>query len=240
VRGAREIRPDQRVRFSDTNKIIPSNVATNNNASFKYNFVINSPSTKAGNKIEDAEKYNLLQASTKSSSEPVVGSVGIDEPKSNSEEVVGKPQFVTRKPKNIKTNSSSVYLKEAVEDKYLIYQRRKKPEIRNKTKKQKQSKAKWRCKSSSINSILDIEILKVRGRLNDVLNEGILVDTGARSNVISRETIQKMNLLHQIIPTDIRLSTANNSSLQVLGKIILSVKWQEDKGLAVENINYAE
>jgi hypothetical protein len=36
--------------------------------------------------------------------------------------------------------------------------------------------------------------------------------TGARSNVISRETIQKLNLLHQIVPTDIRLSTANNSS----------------------------
>jgi hypothetical protein len=113
--------------------------------------------------------------------------------------------------------------------------------IQAKEQKIKQGPAKWRDVSNSINSILDIEILKVKGRLNDMVDEQILVDTGARSNVISKEMVQKLNLLHQIVPTDIRLSTANNSSLQVLGKIVLSVKWREEKGLAAEkeNFNYA-
>ncbi|HYN44685.1 MAG TPA: reverse transcriptase family protein, partial [Candidatus Limnocylindrales bacterium] len=61
----------------------------------------------------------------------------------------------------------------------------------------------------------------------------------ARSNVISREMVQKLNLLDQIAPTEIRLSTANNSILQVLGKIELTVKWQKELSVEGVNFNYA-
>ncbi|HYN44554.1 MAG TPA: retropepsin-like aspartic protease, partial [Candidatus Limnocylindrales bacterium] len=106
-------------------------------------------------------------------------------------------------------------------------------------KKVKRRPAKWRDNSNLVNSIFDIEILKVKGRLNDLIDEQILVDTGARSNVVSRETIRKLNLLHQIVPTEIRLSTANNSSLQVLGKIELVVKWQKELAMESTFFNYA-
>ncbi|HYN44559.1 MAG TPA: retropepsin-like aspartic protease, partial [Candidatus Limnocylindrales bacterium] len=103
----------------------------------------------------------------------------------------------------------------------------------------KRRPAKWRDNSNLVNSIFDIEILKVKGRLNDLIDEQILVDNGARSNVVSRETIRKLNLLHQIVPTEIRLSTANNSSLQVLGKIELVVKWQKELAMESTFFNYA-
>ena len=148
--------------------------------------------------------------------------------------------------KEIKCISSSPYLREALQQHYF-----QKPHFRGqKIIRVKENPAKWRspysifanCSpSGKVNSISDIEILKVKGRLNGKVDEQILVDTGARSNVISKELIQKLNLIHQIVPTNIKLSTANNTSLQVLGRIVLSVNWQISNEIEAkdENFNYA-
>ncbi|HYN44446.1 MAG TPA: reverse transcriptase family protein, partial [Candidatus Limnocylindrales bacterium] len=234
-RDPRDRRQDQRVRFNDTNITIPPTVATNNHSYSKYNIVIDSPTVEIGSKVKISPESNLLQTTKKCPHESNMVEL-------SSKEIIGEkesPKIVVRKAKNIKTNSSSPYLRAALEDYYQKPIFRIKRNIEPKEPKKKRVPAKWRD-SNSVNSISDIEILKVMGRVNDLVDEQILVDTGARSNVISKEMIQRLNLLHQIVPTEIRLTTANNSSLQVLGKIELAVKWQEELAI-VENgsFNYA-
>jgi hypothetical protein len=51
----------------------------------------------------------------------------------------------------------------------------------------------------------------VIGRLNEELDEDILVDTGARSNVIRVDVVKKLNAFTQIVPTDICLTAASTS-----------------------------
>ncbi|HYN44668.1 MAG TPA: reverse transcriptase domain-containing protein [Candidatus Limnocylindrales bacterium] len=245
-REARGYRQDQNVRFSDTNVIIPSNVATNNNDLSKYNRVIRyTPSETENQTSHQPETDSLLRNQQKDiikDSDCSIFKEGkvLSEPSTelNIDDASKDKKPITKRTKNIKTNSSSPYLEAILEDYYQRPIGRGKRMIQTKAQRIKQGPAKWRKVPNSINSILDIEILKVKGRLNDIINEQILVDTGARSNVISREMVQKLNLLHQIVPTDIRLSTANNSSLQVLGKIILSMKWQEDEDSAIEEANF--
>jgi hypothetical protein len=93
-------------------------VATNNNVYSKYNVVINSPATESKFKI--TPNSNLLQSNSSKSSQKVnivesdmVESIVIDEPKSNTQDIVEvkeSPRLVVKRSKNIKTISSSLYL----------------------------------------------------------------------------------------------------------------------------------
>ncbi|HYN44438.1 MAG TPA: reverse transcriptase domain-containing protein, partial [Candidatus Limnocylindrales bacterium] len=229
--GARGGRPPQRVQFLNDSIDIKPVVVSNNNDSTKYNVVMDSSDARIECNIE--KKSNLL--SSKSSEEPANLEPAKPANEKDEKEVEEGSRFTLRRAKNVKTNSSSLFLSAALEDYYQKPIFRTKRNNEKKEPKKKRVPAKWRD-SNSVNSIMDIEILKVKGRVNDLVDEQILVDTGARSNVISKEMVQKLNLLHQIVPTEIRLSTANNSSLQVLGKIELAVKWQKE--LAVENVSF--
>jgi hypothetical protein len=159
--------------------------------------------------------------------------------KSGEKKSIWIKESITEKFKNTKTNSSSLYLDQAINNIYQNYQIRTKKQAKIKVKKSKAKIAKWRAPPNQVNSILDIEILKVRGRLNEELDEDILVDTGARSNVIRMDVVKKLNALPQIVPTDICLTAANNTSLKVLGRIKLKLNWKKEGSSREEEMNYA-
>lgn len=112
------------------------------------------------------------------------------------------------------------------------------PKTPKKDKKKTPKKtARWRNRSEVLNAIIEVDILKVAGKINNTLKENVLVDTGAKSNVIRRDVIEKLNIMEAIQPSDVRLSAANNSSLRVLGKINLSLEWvKENDRTTKENI----
>lgn len=141
---------------------------------------------------------------------------------------------------NPKTNSSSLFLNQVIEDIHAREVKRPKKGELSKPRFRARE-ARWREKSSQINSILDVEILKMRGILNGSVKEQILVDTGAKSNVIRKEMVQKLGLMDQITPTDIALTAANDSSLKVLGKVKVASEWDKGKNgnHGLEVFNYA-
>jgi hypothetical protein len=244
----RQQNPRQNVQFIDRVDLInPAVSKINNHSISKYNRFISSaqPKIAESNCSGDSENskfgQSLLSKSVEkkieidnsyisgASNEKILleSSTKADTPKINS---ISKPNEVIEKTNKImekvnsKTNSSALYCHQAMSDMYAKeVSRAKKGE--NAISRNKVKRAKWRGKTNQINSIIDVEILKVHGVLNRNTKEQILVDTGAKSNVVRKELVQKLGLMKQIMPTDVELTAANNSSLRVLGKVKIAVEW---------------
>jgi hypothetical protein len=223
--------PFRRVRF-EQQAILP-NVSTNNKDLSKYNRVIRFVPSESDAKDQIQDTNNLFQSQPNSVWSTIKNGKVLSEPSTilNVDKAMRKVEerkYINRRTKNTKTNSSSLYIHEMLEDQHAKVQNQENQYVYHQKKVSKIEPAKWR-KPKQVNSILDIEILRVKGRLNNILNQEILVDTGARSNVIRKDVVQKLQATHQIVPTNIELTAANNSSLRVLGKIKLAMNWEEER-----------
>jgi len=73
----------------------------------------------------------------------------------------------------------------------------------------------------------DIEILKISGKIK----EDILIDSGAKSNVVSFEFMKKIGLENDIRPTKVMFMAANKSDLDIKGEIDLEIEWSKERNI---------